>query len=53
MKFSRHRGQGDQPRHTRIPNISDNILVYGKNQKEHDQNFEILFMKAREKKITG
>ena len=28
------------------------ILVYGKNQQEHDQNLEKLFKKARGKKIT-
>ena len=33
-------------------NISDDILVYGKNQQEHDLNLERLFKKAREKKIT-
>ena len=33
-------------------NISDDILVYGKNQREHDQNLEKLFKTAREKKIT-
>lgn len=33
-------------------NISDDILVYGKNQQEHDLNLEKLFKKAREKKIT-
>ena len=33
-------------------NISDDILVYGKNQQEHDLNLEKLFRKAREKKIT-
>lgn len=33
-------------------NISDDILVYGKIQQEHDRNLEKLFKKAREKKIT-
>lgn len=33
-------------------NISDDILVYGKNQQEHDQNLEKLFKKARGRKIT-
>ena len=33
-------------------NISDDILVYGKNQQEHDLNLEKLSKKAREKKIT-
>ena len=33
-------------------NISDHILVYGKNHQEHDQNLEKLFKKARGKKIT-
>ena len=33
-------------------NISDDILVYGKNQQEHDLNLEKSFKKAREKKIT-
>ena len=33
-------------------NISDDILVYGKNQQEHDLNLEKLFKKARERKIT-
>ena len=33
-------------------NISDYILVFGRNQKEHDQNSEKLFKRAREKEIT-
>ena len=33
-------------------NISDDILVFGRNQKEHDQNLEKLFKRAREKEIT-
>ena len=33
-------------------NISNDILVYEKNQQEHDLNSEKLFKKAREKKIT-
>ena len=33
-------------------NISDNILVFGRNQKEHDQNLEKLFKRARGKEIT-
>ncbi|PFX29990.1 Retrovirus-related Pol polyprotein [Stylophora pistillata] len=33
-------------------NISDDILVYGKTQQEHDRNLDKLFKKAREKKIT-
>ena len=32
-----------------MPHISDDILVYGKNQQEHDLNLEKLFKKAREK----
>ena len=32
--------------------ISDDILVFGRNQKEHDQNLEKLFKRAREKEIT-
>ena len=33
-------------------NISDDILVFGRNQKEHDQKLEKLFKRAREKEIT-
>ena len=33
-------------------NISDDILTFGRNQKEHDQNLEKLFKRAREKEIT-
>ena len=33
-------------------NISDDILVFGRNQKEHGQNLEKLFKRAREKEIT-
>ena len=33
-------------------NIIDDILVLGKNQKEHDQNLEKLFKRARKKEIT-
>ena len=33
-------------------NISDDILVFGRNQKEHDLNLEKLFKTAREKEIT-
>ena len=33
-------------------NISDDILVFGRNQKEHDQNLEKSFKRAREKEIT-
>ena len=33
-------------------NISDYILVFGRNQKEHDQNSEKLIKRAREKEIT-
>ena len=33
-------------------NISEYILVFGRNQKEHDQNLEKLFKRAREKEIT-
>ena len=33
-------------------NISDDILAFGRNQKEHDQNLEKLFKRAREKEIT-
>ena len=33
-------------------NITDDILVFGRNQKEHDQNLEKLFKRAREKEIT-
>ena len=32
--------------------ISDDILVFSRNQKEHDQNLEKLFKRAREKEIT-
>ena len=32
--------------------ISDDILVFGRNQKEHDQNLEKSFKRAREKEIT-
>ena len=32
-------------------NISDDILVFGRNQKEHDLNLEKLFKRAREKEI--
>ena len=35
-----------------VCNISDDILVFGRNQKEHDQNLEKLFKRAREKEIT-
>ena len=33
-------------------NISDDILVFGKGQEEHDQCLEKLFKRAREKGIT-
>ena len=33
-------------------NISDDILVFGRNQKDHDQNLEKSFKKAKEKEIT-
>ena len=33
-------------------NISGDILAFGRNQKEHDQNLEKLFKRAREKEIT-
>ena len=33
-------------------NISDDILVFSRNQKEHDQNLEKLFKRARGKEIT-
>ena len=33
-------------------NISDDILVFGKGQEEHDQCLEKLFKRAREKRIT-
>ena len=33
-------------------NISDDILVYGDNQEEHDPRLEKLLKRAREKKIT-
>ena len=33
-------------------NISDDILVFGRSQKEHDQNLKKLFKRAREKEIT-
>ena len=33
-------------------NISDDILVFGKGQEEHDQFLEKLFKRAREKRIT-
>ena len=33
-------------------NISDDILVFGKGQDEHDQCLEKLFKRAREKRIT-
>ncbi|KAK2557546.1 Retrovirus-related Pol polyprotein from transposon 17.6 [Acropora cervicornis] len=32
--------------------VSDDILMYGKNQEEHDENLKKLFKKATEKKIT-
>ena len=33
-------------------NISDDIHVFGRSQKEHDQNLKKLFKRAREKEIT-
>ena len=33
-------------------NISDDILVYGKTQEEHDQSLEKLLRRAKKKKIT-
>ena len=33
-------------------NISEDILVFGRNQKEHDQNLGKLFKRAREKEIA-
>ena len=33
-------------------NISDDILVFGRNQKEHDKSLEKLLKRAREKEIT-
>ena len=36
----------------RYINISDDILVFGRNQKEHDQNLKKSFNRVREKEIT-
>ena len=33
-------------------NISDDILVFGRNQKEQDQNLEKSFKRAKEKEMT-
>ena len=35
-----------------VKNISDNILVFGKSQKEHDQHPRAVFQRLREKGLT-
>ena len=35
-----------------VRNISDDIIVYGKNQAEHDQNLEAVLQRIKDKGLT-